>query len=351
MEESRRYVRLGLFVVVSLFAVAATLFLFGGRKLFQPTFTFETYFDQSIDGLEIGAPVRFRGVPLGHVSEIMTSSAAYERDVPIEQRRAYIVVRADVDLSKVEVAHMREDAPILIKKGLRAQPQLAGVTGQQYLSLDFMNPQKYPPLQFDWQPKYPYLPSAPGNARQIIANAQMFLANLNEADIKALSKSLNTLVSDLDTKLGELAVPELSARLQAVLGNANATLERIDRVLAAAPLDHTLRKLDSASVRLDAMLGDPALKQTVENAAVVSARLRKIAEDGDLDRMVKGIDEAAEQLDGLLGDNQYDARAVVQDLRATAANLRVLSENIKRYPAGAIVGGPPDKVQLPERSQ
>jgi hypothetical protein len=67
--------------------------------------------------------------------------------------------------------------------------------------------------------------------------------------------------------------------------------------------------------------------------------------------MVRRIAEAADRLDGLIGDNQYDVRVMVQDLRTTADNLRVLSENIKRYPAGALMGGPPEKVQLPARSQ
>src|SRR5690349_2922990 len=106
MEESRRHVRLGVFVVVGLLAVLAAIFLIAGQKWFQPSFTFETYFDQSIEGLEIGAPVRFRGVPLGHVSEILTSSAAYEGDVPIDRRRDYVVVRARVSLSGKEVERM-----------------------------------------------------------------------------------------------------------------------------------------------------------------------------------------------------------------------------------------------------
>jgi phospholipid/cholesterol/gamma-HCH transport system substrate-binding protein/paraquat-inducible protein B len=351
MEDTRRYVRLGLFVVVSVSTLAAALFLLGGRKWFQPTFTFETYFDQSVAGLELGAPVRFRGVPLGHVSQILTSAATYERDVPLERRREYIVVRVEVNLSAREVRQMRQDAVTLARKGLRAQTQLAGLTGQQYLSLDFLDPQKHPPLQFQWTPKYTYLPSAPSSAGEIIAKAQTFLASLNGADIQTLGRNLNTLVSDLDTKLGQLPVDELTSRARDVLGSADATIKRVDGILAAAPLDHTLQKLDSVSGRLDALLGDPALKQTLENVAVVSARLRKVADDGDLDRMVKGLDDTAERLDGLLGDNQYDVRVIVQDLRVTAENLRSLSETIKRYPAGAVVGGPPEKVRLPGSSQ
>jgi ABC-type transporter Mla subunit MlaD len=70
-------------------------------------------------------------------------------------------------------------------------------------------------------------------------------------------------------------------------------------------------------------------------------------DDGELDRLVKDLDDASERLDALVGDNQYDVRGTVEDLRATAGNLRALSESIKRYPAGALVGGPPEKIQLP----
>jgi ABC-type transporter Mla subunit MlaD len=72
-----------------------------------------------------------------------------------------------------------------------------------------------------------------------------------------------------------------------------------------------------------------------------------VADDGELDRMVKRISDAAERIDALVGDNQYDVRVTVQDLRVTADNLRTLSENVKRYPAGVLLSGPPDKVALP----
>ena len=61
MDGRKRYFRLGLFVFVSIVSVAAILFILGGRALFEPTMTFETYFDESVAGLDI----KFRGVPLG----------------------------------------------------------------------------------------------------------------------------------------------------------------------------------------------------------------------------------------------------------------------------------------------
>src|SRR3984885_1316168 len=261
MEEVKRYGRLGAFILVSLCILLAGLLLLGGRTWFQQTFMFETYFDQSVAGLDVGAPVRFRGVPLGHVVAILTSAATYEQSVPLEKRHEYIVVRVEVNLSGQEAAQMRRDAESLAARGLRAQTQLAGITGQQYLALDFLDPRKYPPLPFGWTPKYPYLPSAPSSAGEIIAKAQSFLASLNEADIKTLGQSLNTLVNDLDTKLGEIPVTDLATHLQAALRSANGTLARMDRLLA-----------------------DPSLKQTVDNLADISGHLRQITDDGGLDR-------------------------------------------------------------------
>jgi phospholipid/cholesterol/gamma-HCH transport system substrate-binding protein/paraquat-inducible protein B len=329
VEEGKRHYRLGLFVVTTLAMLAVVLFLLGGRQLFQPTFTLETYFDESVSGLEIGAPVRFRGVPLGQVSEILTSAATYEKDVPIGKRREYIVVRAKINLSADEVRQLERDVGQMVSRGLRARTQLSGLTGQQHLAIDFLDPASAAPLTFEWTPQHTYVPSAPSLAGQIIENAQTFLAGLNEADVKALSSNLNTLIVDLDRKVKEVPAAELAASARTVLHDASATFGRIDRLLADGHLEQTIRNLNSASARIDSLL----------------------AEGGGIDRLVKDIDQAAQRADALLADNQYDVRAIVQDLRTTSANLRTLSDSVKRYPAGTLLAGPPDKVQLPRKAQ
>jgi len=340
MEDPRRYARLGLFVVVSLTVLTVAVLVLAGRDWWQPSFTFETYFNNSVAGLDLGAPVRFRGVPLGEVTQILTSSATYEGNVPLDRRREYIVVRVKVTLSVREASQMRRDASALVRRGLRAQTQLAGITGQQYLALDFMDPQKYPPLPFDWTPQYMYVPAAPSSVGEIVAKAQSFLASLNDADIKQLGQSLNRLVNDVDVKLGQLPLEELSSSARNTLANADATLVRIDHILARAPIDDTMDKLDT-------LVGDPALRQTLQNVAALSAQLRKLSDDGDLDRLVKGLDETTGRLDVLLADNQYDVRKIVQDLQIITQNLRAVSNSARRDPAGLLLGGPPEPVSLP----
>src|SRR5262249_27537469 len=151
---------------------------------------------------------------------------------------------AKVTLSAVEAIQVRRDAPELVRLGLRAQTQFAGITGQQYLALDYLDAAKYPPLKFGWTPKYYYVPSAPNRAGEIITKAQVFMASLSEVDVKALGENLNRLLTNLNAKVGELPVARLASDADDVLRNANATI-----------------------VRAEPLVTD--LKQSVDNLAVI----------------------------------------------------------------------------------
>jgi phospholipid/cholesterol/gamma-HCH transport system substrate-binding protein/paraquat-inducible protein B len=347
MEENKSYFRLGLFVVVSLAILLGVLFVLGGRSLFEPTFTFETYFDGSVSGLGIGAQVQFRGVPLGQVTEITTTSSEYEDGSAIKMRKSYILVRAKLSGDVERVQQWRKEIAAYIERGLRAQTQFAGITGQQFLALDFLPPDKNPPLPIDWTPEYPYIPSAPSLTGQIIDSAQQFLGSLNKADVGELGRNLNSLVQTLNQKAARLPIEKLSDEASAVLADARTTIAHLDQVIEKAPVVRALDNIADASGRLDTLLEDPGLKQTVDNAAAFTGGLRALIEKGDVDAVIADLDRTIQRVDALIGDNQYDVRVVVQDLRATADNLRSLSETAKRYPAGVLIGGPPEEVDMP----
>ena len=370
MEKEHRYFRLGLFVILTVATLLALLFILGGRSLFRPTLTAETYFNESVSGLDIGSPVKYRGIPLGSVSQITSSAVLYERDVPVGQRKAYIVVRMKVAGNKVDLEQLKEEIPEYVKRGLRAQTQIAGVTGQLYVSLDDPTPPIPQGLPFDWTPEHIYIPSAPSLTSEIVGNAQKFLASLNAAKIDDIAEQLKTLVASLNQKVGDVAVQDLSKEGLGLLRDTRATVSRIDRIIADAPLSQAFDRLDAASKRLDDLLADPGLKQTVDKLASASTRIDKLLADpglkrtvdnsesftaslrdlveGDgLERTIRNLDQTIQRIDALVGDNQYDVRVIVQDLRATADNLRSLSETAKRYPAGIFLGGPPPRTELP----
>lgn len=347
MADKKNYRRLGVFVIVTVAVAASIVFVLGGRTLFEPTYEFETYFDESVAGLEIGAPVRFRGVPLGQVVGIGLSTIEYEQGVPFDKRRNYIVVRARVALEHYRIERLNLEAGSMIKQGLRAQTALAGITGQQYLALDILDPAKYPPLPFEWKPRYTYVPSAPSLTSEIIANVQSFLAHLDRTDIQSLASNLNALVVTMNRKANDLPVAELGQEALAAMRQAQQTLADIDKVVTQPEIRTLLSNLAQSSGRLDVLLADPGLKHTVDNLAETTDRLRRFAASGELDRTVRNIDGLAQRLSGVVRDNQYDVRVIVQDLRTTADNLRSLSETLKRNPSGVLLGGPPERVPLP----
>ena len=369
MAEKQPYFRLGLFVLITLILLFCFLFFLGGRALFKPTLTFETYFDQSVSGLEVGAQVEFRGVPIGHVTEILMSSPLYEIDVPLGKRRDYVVVRAQVSGNAAQVKQWQHDWPEFVKLGLRAQTQLAGITGQQFLALNHENPTQYTPLPFDWEPEYPYIPSVPSLAGQIVTKFQEFLASFNSSDLEGLGKNLNQLIVSLNQKINQIPVGELSIEARGVLEETRSFMQQAKQIIAAMPINQavanfsktsghldkllsdpaipqTLRNVASASARIDELLARP-VRQTMDNAAVFTAHLSKIAETGKIDRLVSQLDQTIQRIDTLVGNNQYDVRVIVQDLRVTASNLRSLSETAKRYPAGILFGEPPAKSDMP----
>ena len=71
------YFRLGLFVVAAIAAAIASILILLGPSLGKPYAEMETYFQFSISGLEVGAPVKFRGIQVGQVQEILLSTEAY----------------------------------------------------------------------------------------------------------------------------------------------------------------------------------------------------------------------------------------------------------------------------------
>ena len=115
---------------------------------------FESYFSESVQGLEVGAAVKYRGVTIGRVTDIGLVSAEYRRgaaDVDVEATTYRLVfVRFVVDTAKIG---KMPDTAAAVARGLRTRLPSQGITGLSYLELDFVDPARYPALAVPWQPK------------------------------------------------------------------------------------------------------------------------------------------------------------------------------------------------------
>ena len=99
------YFKLGLFVLGAMGAAIVLLLVVGSGRWFQPKITFETYFDESVQGLDIGSPIKFRGVTIGTVGKIdIALDHRHVEVTPAPRPAAFLESQQDVEYSWVGAA-------------------------------------------------------------------------------------------------------------------------------------------------------------------------------------------------------------------------------------------------------
>ena len=264
------YFRLGLFVLVALGALLAVILIFGSGQIFKKSFTVETYVKQSVTGLDAGAAVRFRGVKIGQVTSIGLSGDLYEREVPMANRYEYVVVRMQIFGDKVQLDHLQS----YLNDNLRARIKSMGITGVNYIELDFYpGAGQYPPLQYKWDPEYPVVPSMPNQADEIISGIQKLISALNALDVDGTQKKFDALLVNLNKLMaGE---GKDNAGLINSVKDLNVLLDRIAKVTDKDQLNILMRELVATMV---------SLRQTVTSV------------QGDTTVTMENLRQATEQL-------------------------------------------------------
>lgn len=249
---------------------------------------FKVYFQQSLRGLAVGAPVDFRGLNLGEVTQIELEHQPELQQVQLAVTLKLFPSRFGKQYAKafqqLSAAAKAELIQQMIQKGLRAQLRTGNLlTGQLYVALDMMPDASY--AQFNPQQKPWVLPSVAGDLDQL----QSRLASLLQ-------------------KLDKLPIESLAAELGNSLKSLTASLQSADRLL---------RKFDT--------------QVTPEvTASLQSIRTTLTAAQQSL----SGLQQ------GLAGDSPLvqDARSALQDLSKAARSMKVLTDYLDRYPEALIQG-------------
>ncbi|MFW5443581.1 MAG: intermembrane transport protein PqiB [Methylococcaceae bacterium] len=202
------------------------------KKDYDLGFEYVLNFSESVRGLTVGAPVDFRGIQLGEVTDIHLSYDTEQKkiSVPVNFTLDYgrVVIKGDSERhGSIEDTH-RNRAEYLVKQGLRAQLQTGNLlTGQLYVSLDFFPDAK--PFVMDWNAKTPEFPSVPGTFDDLKSNINSILKR---------SDALLSQLTELSYKLNHDFAPDLSATLK----QAENTLLTIQNTLTEdSPLQQDLK--------------------------------------------------------------------------------------------------------------
>ncbi|NBU99153.1 MAG: MCE family protein [Spirochaetia bacterium] len=81
MNNKTKHYKIGIFVLVCITLLLVFIFLLGARALFEKRIILETYFDESVHGLDVGSVVKYRGVPVGNIKSISSSFYPISKDL------------------------------------------------------------------------------------------------------------------------------------------------------------------------------------------------------------------------------------------------------------------------------
>ena len=350
MSRKANYFKLGLFVIGSVIAGILLLIVIGSGRWFQPKLTIETYFNESVQGLDIGSKLKYRGVAIGEVTKIGFTYNRYQLDRPMAQRARFVLVEAQIEpkllggRAATGDLTSEENAKLEVEKGLRMRLAPQGITGTNFLEIDYVDPPP-PLLEFDWKTDNVYIPSAPSTVLTFVNAASEIIDRLHKIDIEGTLANLNKLMITANTRLDAIDTKALSQRSERVLAKVETTLDNIASKKLSDEALALMAELRASNAELKKMLTNPALQKLPDDAGAAMARIKEMVSDPKLARALANLERTTTRLDRILGGGEADLATTLENLRQISDNLRDLTEDTKRYPASVLFGGPPPPLE------
>ncbi|MEE9538881.1 MAG: MlaD family protein [candidate division NC10 bacterium] len=314
---------IGGFVVGAAALLVVGVLVFGSGKLWKATRPWVSYFPGSVKGLQVGAPVTFRGVKIGQVTSI--KAVLNVRDEPLTiLTPVYWEYDTDmvetVGISRAELNKMaaagRPVDQLLIKRGLRAQLQLQSfVTGQKFIQIDFHPDTPIRLVGVDTDvPEYPTIPSSLAHLTK----------SLEELPLREIGDAALNLLHHADQLVN---TPEVKA----VLRSANETLKTYDKVG---------RNIDSKII--------PQTSKLVKNIDTqIIPQTSKLVQDLD-SQVTPAARDALKEAEATLATYRdlmaegspvrYELVVLLSEAAAAARSIRVLTDYLERHPEALLAG-------------
>jgi paraquat-inducible protein B len=316
------FFKIGVFVILGLALIVAVIIIFGAGLFQKPKVYFETYFDSSVYGLNVGSSVLLRGVKMGDVSQITFARNIYnipENTPEFTKYASYVVIVCAVDrknLPELTTAERKANAEKMVARGLRMRLSTNILTGQGYLEADMLDPNRFPPMEVPWKPKHIYIPSAPGELTTLKNSVDKILAKLEEVDVGRISEKVEKFVDSLNKAVVDANVGQVSDEARALLADARTKIKDID----AKEISDELRE--------------------------VLASVNENVKDANIPELADRLDDVVRRIDELVAGSRPDVQDALANIRTISANLRELSESLKQNPSEIIFSKPPPQSEV-----
>lgn len=254
-ENQASYARIGFFIVMGAALITGTLVYLGGMGSEKHTFLAETYFSESVSGLDIGSAVNYRGVRVGSVRRISFIRAEYDGVSREDGDKIYVEMAFDTRLFRIDDHRKPSQVlELMVEKGLHATVSPSGVTGLSRIELNYPRGE-VKEERHSWHPAHVIIPPEPSIFQSAADSAQQVLGQLNKMDFVAVysnvldvargaTEALGNFNTVLTSEQGGIAdilsnVREASASLRDFADEVKSNPSSLLRSYAPARLDET----------------------------------------------------------------------------------------------------------------
>lgn len=303
MSETANPAKVGLFVVGAVALALGAVLAFGSLKLFQTTEQFEIHFNQSLMGLNLGAPVIFQGVEVGTVVDVY---AEYTTDDPPQIKTLVIVELVEGRVRRPDgVSGPQKPSQVisqLIETGLRAKLEVQSlVTGQLYVNM-VMEPRAS--IDYRGDGRLPEIPST-------------------DSDLEVVKDTLVNVVKEVRRMPLERIGDDMVAVLSGLAELARSQETRVSLEKLAATLDELPELVSSVDGKLDG---------AYDEYMSVMARVKGVLDGAD--RLLEDMGQLVEPGSEL----QYQLDATLRDVRRTLQRVGALADQMQAQPDSILFG-------------
>jgi ABC-type transporter Mla subunit MlaD len=364
-ENKANFAKIGFFVLTGVALILLVIGIAGARVFNKRVVLAETYFAESVTGLDLGSPVKYRGVPVGEVkrigfaySEYGTASGA---SLTANDARLVLVVMA-LEPAKFGLLQAQDSDAILnqlIEQGLRVKLASAGVTGLSFLELDYFRPEagEMGIESLAWRPHHPYIPASTSMMFTLKKAVDDVVVKLSNVDIQGLSDELLATFHLFKGKLNDADVASLSKEGTALLAELRETNQALKKLASSPELARLPADLSATvgSVRRAAEGVEQQIQPIAQSLQALTARANNLVEgvnelmtnnSSRVEQTVAALNQAAQTLSRTALSQQGSLADLLQNLRSASTGLERIVNDLSANPAALLFGQPPEP--LPE---
>ncbi len=250
--------KLGIFVAVGMTLFAILIFYVAIREAIQPHGRVVTIFKESVQGLEKGSQVKYKGVTIGSVSDIFIMTSNENRLIQVEMEINFDALRSEdpKKLRKMFYEFIQRER----ERGLRCRLEFAGITGQKYIEMDYFDSAKSlnSPIEqlsiLNKEDQKYFLPSSPSLFKGLLKQLTTSLTNIAEIDFGGISSDLRKSIQSADKLISSPKIASTVAELENSSRQLTILLEKTNEAFDAKDIRAILKDINKVLNEADDLI-------------------------------------------------------------------------------------------------